>query len=215
MPAVRRLVLVGLLVARVAAAGEPAAPGLRLDQPSPRVWDAREREIAGIEASAGFGAAVLTIPAMLKAGEAIGKTSPNFIAAALPGLLLLAIIPPVAVTASEWGVGRGMRGRGVVRFHPAVWAAFGVNLIAIVAGAATGVSASDYQSVAMFTILDGMAMSLTTMLVLHYTQRRPPLAPVQPLPPAGTARALDGSLPRIQLPLLQGGFTTPVYAGRF
>jgi hypothetical protein len=208
--------LLGLRLGALPAAADEPRPGARLDLPSPRVWDTRAREVAGAEVSAGFGAALITVPAMLKTGEAIGRTSSDYLAATLPGILLLAVVPPLAVTASEWGVGRGMRGRGVVRFHPAVWAAFGVNLVAVIAGAATGVNASDPMSASIFTIVDGMAMSLSTMLVLHYTQRRPPIVrTTEPLPPVGLQRAIDGSLPKVMLPSIAGGLTAPVYVGRF
>lgn len=128
-----------------------------------------------LQAAAGVGAAVLTIPAMMAAGTAIGRSSSDLSAALVPGILLQAIVPPVAVTLAEWAVGRFALKNGS-RFHPTIWLALGVNLVAIVLGSVAGVSTHDATAYSLFTIAQSLVLPAATT-ALMYATRRPEAKP--------------------------------------
>jgi uncharacterized membrane protein YfcA len=129
---------------------------------------------------AGVGAAALTIPSMLAAGEAIGKSSPDLATALVPAILLQLIVPPVAVTLAEWAVGRyGLKDGS--RFHPAIWVAVAVNLVGIVIGAAGGVYSGDALGNSLYTITNSLVMPLAVTGVMYAKRKRPPPPPAIPL----------------------------------
>jgi hypothetical protein len=161
--------------------------------------------VAGVEAMAGVGAAALTVPSTLALGSYIGSHTSSVTAALVPSLLLLAIVPPAAVTAAEWAAGRYVA-RSRPRPHPALWAAFGVNLVAIVVGSLAGVSTRDPVGFELFSLVDSLAMPLATTLVLHATDRarRPPQSRVQAAAPVAAPLGLTPAAPVV--PVFRGAF---------
>jgi len=162
---------------------------------------------------AGVGAAAMTVPATMLLGTALGRLSPSFVGAALPGLLLFAIVPPFAVTGAAWLAGRDLAPG--TRFHPAFWAAFGVNLAGMVLGAVAGVWTENGTSLALFTLAESLLMPAGVALVMHYT-RRPPKATPPPLRAAPSptperpfldpARVAAPTAPALTLPLARFTF---------
>jgi uncharacterized membrane protein YfcA len=171
----RGLVVSLVLFATPALADPPARPFSR-------------RQEISFEYLAGVGAAALTVPSMIAAGGAIGRSTNDLGAALAPSLLLQIAVPPVAVTLAMWAVGRfGLRDGS--RFHPAIWAAIGVNLVAVIVGAAIGVAAGDEISVLAYTMTDALLMPAATAAVMHRTRRRDAAPPELAPPPSGALPA--------------------------
>ena len=122
---------------------------------------------------AGVGAAAITIPSMLAAGQAIGHSTSDLATALVPALLLQLIVPPVAVTLSEWAVGRfGLKDGS--RFHPAIWVAVAVNLLGMVIGAASGVYSGEALGNSLYTISNAVIMPLAVTAVMYKKRKKPP-----------------------------------------
>jgi len=138
--------------------------------PERRLTRAQEATLQGL---AGVGAAVVTIPSMMAAGAAIGRSSNDLSAALVPSLLLQIIVPPVAVTLSEWAVGRYAFKNGS-RIHPAIWLATGVNLLAIIFGSLGGVWTDDPTSFSLFVVIESLALPAATSALMDATRRPRP-----------------------------------------
>src|SRR6478672_7158352 len=115
-------VAIVLLATRAASADELPAPSLT-------PWQARAAEYA-----TGVGVAAVTVPLSMELGALIGRSSPDLIAALVPSLLAVLLVPPAAVAGAEWSVGHDLLHRRV-RFHPAIWAGVAVQAVAVLLGA--------------------------------------------------------------------------------
>jgi hypothetical protein len=140
----------------------------------------------------GFGAAALTVPATLALGHEIGKHPSNYLAAALPGLLLLLALPPAAVFTTEYLLGRHLK-PDRLRFHPAFWTALGVQLVTMVIAIAAGATTHELDRASAFAVADAVILPGTVTLMLYLTRRdRPPVPRVHPAPAPLTGSGLCG-----------------------
>jgi hypothetical protein len=143
--------------------------------------------------TAGFGAAALTVPGTLALGHELGKHGSSYLAAALPGLLLLLALPPSAVMATELLLGHRLK-PGTLRFHPAFWTAMGVQLVTMVIAIAAGATTHELGGASAFAVADALILPGTVTLMLYLTRRRAPGAErapqtLLPDPPRGGGRA--------------------------
>jgi len=135
----------------------------------------------------GFGAAALTVPASMALGHEIGKHPSNYIAAALPGLLLLLALPPAAVFTTEYLLGRHLK-LDRLRLHPAFWTALGVQLVTMVVAIAAGATTRELGRASAFAAADAVILPGTVTLMLYLTRRKaPPVPRVHPAPSPLTA----------------------------
>jgi uncharacterized membrane protein YfcA len=179
----------------------------------------------------GFGAAALTVPASMALGHEIGKHPSNYIAAALPGLLLLLALPPAAVFTTEYLLGRHLK-PDRLRFHPAFWTALGVQLVTMVVAIAAGANTHELGRASAFAAADAVILPGTVTLMLYLTRRKaPPVPRVHPAPSPLTGhrhrtrggreallsfreqrwlarrhRVEPSGTPPVVFPLLRGGF---------
>lgn len=154
------------------------------DADGQRFTDTQE---ASLQALAGVGAAVLTIPSTMAIGHAISGSTSNLTAALVPSLLLQIAVPSVAVTLAEWAVGRYAFHNGS-RFHPTIWLALGVNIVAITLGAVGGVWTENHTSYALFTITESLVLPAATTALMYSLRKKPR---TEPPPPRDHAQALQ------------------------
>lgn len=132
-------------------------------------------QIVGGEYLAGATAGFIVVPPMLLLGQKLGTLSSNLVAAALPPILLMAVVPPLAVTGAEFLVGRKLAPG--TRFHPAIWGAVGMNVLVVVIGSLTGAWAGDGLSLGLFTLGEALLMPVAVTAIMQVTRRRPPKNP--------------------------------------
>jgi hypothetical protein len=159
--------------------------------------------LLGAEAGAGAGAALLATPVALWGAAGLGTLSNNLVLAAVPAVLLLAALPPLAVTLVELLVGNALA-PGLARFQPAFWVALGTHVLAIAGGIALGLSVQRFGDVALFTLAEAVLLPVATTLTLNTgTRSAPPSAALLPGAPGG------GGLP------LPAAFSLPLLSTRF
>lgn len=124
-------------------------------------------------ASLGVGAAAtaFTLPLTVALASRIGVLSASLVAAA-PALLTLLLVPPLIVTSAMW-LFTNFAGDGGFRFHPAIWAALGTHIAAVVVAGLIGAAANQPGDIILLTLAEAALVPAATMAVLHMS-RRPP-----------------------------------------
>lgn len=153
-------------------------------------------KLVAVQFGAGAAAAAISVPLTLWGASAVGTLSNNLFGAALPSLLMLWVIPPLAVTVAEVLVGNAFGADA--KLFPALWAALGTQLVAIVGGVLLGLYAGNPGHVALFTLGEAILLPTATTWVLGFSAQSatPPLS--------GVERA-TWRLPSVfSLPVLQG-----------
>jgi len=150
-----------------AAASTPAALSLtKAPRAPPRVT---------AQLLTGVGATVVSVPAGLMIGSWIGGLSNNLAIAAVPSLLFFLLLPPLAVTWTEWLTGNLIE-PGSVTAQPAFWVALGAHLLASVGGIAFGVWSFNFGSLAVLTLIEALVLPAAVTLTMSLS-RPPPQAP--------------------------------------
>lgn len=132
-------------------------------------------KLFGAQFAAGAAATVVSVPAGLLLGSYLGTLSNNLIVAALPSLVLLAVLPPLAVVLAERWMGNWLS-PGTTRVMPAMLVGLGVQILAIVAGVMTGVSIMNLGTIALFTLAEAIVLPGSVTLVNFL--RHPAPAPI-------------------------------------
>lgn len=163
---------------------------------TPKAWSGPA--LFGAQFGAGAAAAVVSVPLTLWGASSVGSLSNNLLGAALPSLVMLLVLPPLAVTVTEFFVGQAL---GV---NPKLWAAFfvtmGTQLVAIAGGVLLGMWAGNPTHVALFTAGEAILLPTAATLMLGLSQQRagPSLA--------GVSNPMTTMAPMINVPLFQGEF---------
>jgi hypothetical protein len=149
------------------------------------------------ELAAGAGAAVVAVPATLALSAWVGSLSSDLLLSAGPALVLLVALPPLAVVGVERWVGEALV-PGSARLQPAVWAALGVHVLAVVGAVLLGTSVRDLGDAALFTLVEALVLPAAVTLTMRgvapsgaftpVAQRRP--EPPRTLREATASRAL-------------------------
>lgn len=155
-------------------------------------------KLVAVQFGAGAAAAAISVPLTLWGASAVGTLSNNLFGAALPSLLMLWVLPPLAVTLAEVLVGNAFGADA--KLFPALWAALGTQLVAIVGGVLLGLYAGNPTHVALFTLGEAILLPAATTLVLGLSAQSatPPLS--------GVERSMWRLPPVVSLPVLQGAF---------
>lgn len=114
---------------------------------------------------AGSGAAMVSVPLTLALGSAVGRLSSNLVGALLPSMLFLALIPPIAVTVAAWLVARHLDPDGT-RFGPAIGVAIGLQVVAVLVAALSGVSSANPASVVAFTAVEAVVLPVGVSMTI-------------------------------------------------
>lgn len=155
-------------------------------------------KLLGVQFAAGAATAALTVPLTLWGASAVGSLSNNLFGAALPALAMLWVLPPLAVTLVEVLVGNALGAHS--KLFPALWAALGTQLVAIVGGVLLGLYAGNPTHVALFTVGEAILLPGAATLVLGLSSQS------EPRPLSGAGRATWMLPPVVSMPIFQGAF---------
>ncbi len=116
----------------------------------------------------GAAAAVIFVPVSLYLGQTLGSLSNNLIGAAIPTLLCIGLIPPIAITVSMWLTGR-REGGNRYRFWPSFFVNLLVNGVSLAIAAQFGLSVGVLPRVVLYTIVQAIIQPAgTTMLMREF-----------------------------------------------
>jgi hypothetical protein len=105
----------------------------------------------GLQMASGVAAAVVFVPASLYLGAWLGSLSNDLIWSALPALLCMGLLPPVAVTLATWIAGNwGTQGRH--RLWPSLIATLIINGVSLPIAASLGLSVGLAGRVLLYTV---------------------------------------------------------------
>ncbi|WP_269744469.1 serine hydrolase domain-containing protein [Stigmatella aurantiaca] len=117
-----------------------------------------------------MGTALLTGPLSLWAGMGVGALSSNTIRAALPALLLVLVLPPLAVVVMEAWVGR-RRGGGPMRPGRAMGLALGAQGVMVVGAIGMNASARRLGDAALLTLVQAVVLPVVVTWALKARAR--------------------------------------------
>lgn len=120
----------------------------------------------------GAATTVVAVPLALELGMWVGTRSGNTLLAALPALLVVVLLPPLAVVAAENGWARRLKKKRP-RTGVAVAASLGVQLLTVAAAIFAGVSAPRYGDAVLLTMVEALLLPLV-VTSLGYPVEQPP-----------------------------------------
>jgi len=144
-------------------AADPVAPGTE--------------RVVMYEFLAGAAAAAVTVPLTVALGTWMGSLSNHLVGATLPALILLLALPPLIVTGVAYWAGNAIV-PGSAKFSPAVFAALGVQALALVVTVAIGASSHDIGAIAAFTGAEMILLPGIVSGMMHLTRPKEMVAPV-------------------------------------
>ena len=142
-----------------------AEPQLAAEVSKPVGWD--------VQYSAGSLAALVAVPASLYLGQFFGTLSIDLIWAAIPTLLSIGLIPPIAVTAATVIVGN-WNDPGRYRWWPALLVTTVINGASLAIGAPLGLSAGVFGRVLVYTLVQAVLQPGAAVLVERAWPKQPP-----------------------------------------
>lgn len=102
--------------------------------------------------------AVLVVPLSLRAGMWMGSIAARIVLAALPALLIVLVVPPLAVVVAErWLSHR--EGARSMRTGAALGVALGLQVLVLVGAIWVGASARRFGDVAVLIVVDAVVLS--------------------------------------------------------
>jgi hypothetical protein len=155
--------------ARLLADEAPSSPAVAPVAPdkvelAPR--QVREPLPYGYQFGAGAVAAVIFVPGSLYLGSWLGNLSNNLIGAAIPTLLCIGLIPPLAITLAEWLAGN-WNTPGRYRFWPSFLVNLVVNGVSLAVAANWGLSIAVVERVVLYTIVQAVVQPAGTTLLMR------------------------------------------------
>ncbi|PTL79504.1 hypothetical protein [Vitiosangium sp. GDMCC 1.1324] len=166
------LALVLMMVPETSRAAPESARLLPEQPPAAMQTDNPMRWMA-LELATGAGAAVVAVPATLALSAWVGTLSSDLVLAAVPAVVLLAALPPLAVAGAQWLVGNRLQ-PGSARFQPAVWVALGVHVLAVTGAVLLGATVDDLGDAALFTLVEALVLPTAVTLTMRATAPVPP-----------------------------------------
>lgn len=142
-------------------------------------------DLAGQQAAAGAFSAALATPAALAVASWLGGQSANLYLAALPSLLVLAVVPPAAVTAAaSWR--SEQLAPGSAPLAPALWAVGGVHLALVASAILLGADSRSLGDVLLFMASEAVLLPAAAALAWSLSGPADPTVDGQkPAAPAG------------------------------
>jgi hypothetical protein len=107
------------------------------------------------------------VPLALGLGRWLGTSSSNTVLAAVPALLVVLLLPPLAVVGAELGWSHRVKTHRL-RTGAAVAGTLGVHLLMVVGAVAAGVSAHRYGDAVLLTLMEALVLPL---VVARLTER--------------------------------------------
>jgi len=135
-------------------------------------------QLSVTELTAGVTAAAIAVPATLALAGWLGSVSSNLVLAALPALLVTALLPPAAVVAAEWGMAQWL---APDRETP--WWALGAVALTqvglVTCGVLAGVSVRQLPAAVVFGAIEVAVLPAMATAILRATRTdADPLLPV-------------------------------------
>ena len=127
-------------------------------------------KIPALQFAIGAAAAAISVPLAFWVGSLLGQASPNLIAAGLPSLLVLFLLPPLVIAAAETWLGNGLA-PGAYRFWPALAAATLTHALITVVSILLGVNVHDVGAASLLTIVEMLAVPAATTGALAIWRR--------------------------------------------
>lgn len=148
------------------------------------------RSATFLQLGVGAATAAVAVPASLWLGSLIGVAFPSLLASALPALLLLAVVPPLAVVAATVWASERFAG---AHFHlqPALWITAAVHVATLVVAGFFGVSMGSLLSIALLTGVECLLLPAATTLTLQLGARAEGAPAPRAAPQAGSPRDFD------------------------
>jgi len=128
----------------------PAKPSDRLERRSPRRWAWRWVVNGAM--------AVVVVPVSLLAGVWVGSLSSKTVLAALPALLIVAVVPPLCVVGAEAWVGQRFA-PGRMRWGRTVGVALGVQVLLLGGAVWAGASARKLGEATVLTLVEAAVLA--------------------------------------------------------
>jgi hypothetical protein len=110
-----------------------------------------------LQAGAGAGAALISVPASLYLGAWLGNLSNNLYLSLISSMLVMAVVPSVAVAALVTLVGNWSE-PGRYRFWPTLGLTAVANILSMVVGTALGLSVGVFGRVALYTLIEAVVL---------------------------------------------------------
>ncbi|MBK7857499.1 MAG: hypothetical protein IPJ65_02515 [Archangiaceae bacterium] len=128
----------------------------------------------GYHFAVGAAAAVIVVPSSLYLGALFAGLSNNYLWSAIPVLLSIGLLPPLAVTlatviAGNWG------SPGRYRAWPAFFATLLINGISLACAASLGLTVGIFSEVAIYTLVQAVLQPGAAVLLERGWPREPPL----------------------------------------
>ncbi len=174
--------------------------------------------LMALEFGAGAAAAAVTVSGSLALGTWLGTVPTGIVTSALPPFLLLAVLPPLAVTATTWLVANSSD-EFESSWNPAIWAGLGVQVLTITGATLLGANTGNLASAAGLVVASSVLVpaAVTAAMNLWGTTPKAKPAAVRGRDDAGelsaalrgpepVVRASDASGPLLLVPVLTGAF---------
>jgi hypothetical protein len=142
-------------------------PGNEVSAPKPELH-------IGYHLGAGAAAAVVFVPTSLYLAEFFAHTSNNYIVAAIPMLLCLGLIPPIAVTVATVLAGNWKSPKRY-RWWPAFLATLLINGISLPIASALGLSVGVASTVIIYTLVQAVVLPGAAVLIEREWPRSQPV----------------------------------------
>lgn len=136
--------------------------------PAPTTLD--QAQLSTVQMLSGVVATALALPATLALATAIGTGPSDLYVAALPALLVLAVLPPLATTGAEWGLSKWLLGASPGSFWWSLGAASLGHVGAIGGAVALKVSTQDLSSATVFAASESLLLPSLVTATLALTR---------------------------------------------
>jgi hypothetical protein len=127
---------------------------------------------------AGAGAAAFALPGTLALTTWMGTGSNQLLTAALPSLILLFALPPIAVNGVVWYASNLGRTGSNYRFWPSFWATLATHALVTVGAIMLGANATSPGSIAPYLLVDAALMPAASAGTMRW------MGPTAPAPRA-------------------------------
>lgn len=136
--------------------------------PAPTTLD--QAQLSTVQMLSGVVATAVAMPTALALATAIGTGPSDLYVAALPALLVLAVLPPLATTGAEWGLSKWLLGASPGSFWWSLGAASLGHVGAIGAAVALKVSTQDLSSATVFVASESLLLPSLVTATLALTR---------------------------------------------
>lgn len=130
-----------------------------------------------LQGGVAFGAGVVSVPVSLWLAGVVGSLSNNLVAAALPALLVMGLIPPLAVTLAIHLIGDAFQ-PGQQRWWPTALTTLAIHALVLVVGGFAGATIAVFSRLIVLSVIDAALMAAGGTAVARLSLKDPPPSPM-------------------------------------